>query len=609
MGCGNGKLSSTPGGKQQPVAGEEENRTLLGSNGAGGMGLKGAPSQSDFRIKVGEVMPNFFCQTTTGSFKFHDFLNRSPAWTILFSYPGDFDPVSFTELQACQKMAWGLAAKGVKFIGVSCDSLEAHKRWSTDLLAGAENGNLAFPLIADERRHIVTELGVLDSSELDSEGQPKVARALFVIGPDKTNRLTMLHPEGVGRGFGEVLRTVEALLATHGQPLAATPANWQPSRRLLVAPSVPSEEAQQQLGDVDVKSLPSGRGYVRYIENRSIKRPSGKSVKPPAVSSDSAAASRSTSRAVKAEQQQHGAVQLGAVLVDLECETLEGRCSLHSLLDKEPVWTVLIAVGRAFTPVATTELAACQRLSADFRSRGVKLVAISSGSVAEHREWSQDIVAASKSGDSKLAFPLIADENGDLSAQLGLLSDKEDARSAPGSGIFIVSPHKTVHLSLLYPASVGLSITEALRAADCLAVLRDYSLATPASWERGQRLVVPPSVPTGEAAVFNNLQYKNLPSGDGYMRFVDCPEGVLEPMPMPGTEDHSSEEAAPIAEQPQAEVAEQQPAEPPAGVAAQEAEKEESSTAAPPAIHKEAEQPAVPAAKPGRKSKNELCCC
>lgn len=58
-----------------------------------------------------------------------------------------------------------------------------------------------YPIIEDESRKLATMLGMLDPAEVDSQGLPLSARAVFIIDPAKKMRLSILYPATTGRNF------------------------------------------------------------------------------------------------------------------------------------------------------------------------------------------------------------------------------------------------------------------------------------------------------------------------------------------------------------------------------------------------------------------------
>nr|AAY96294.1 peroxiredoxin 6 [Arenicola marina] len=213
-------------------------------------------------ITLGEVFPNFEADSTIGKLKFHDWLGNS--WGVLFSHPRDFTPVCTTELGRVIQLEGDFKKRGVKLIALSCDNVADHKEWSEDVkcLSGVK-GDMPYPIIADETRELAVKLGMVDPDERTSTGMPLTCRAVFIIGPDKKLKLSILYPATTGRNFSEILRVIDSLQLT-AQKKVATPADWQPGDRCMVVPGVSAEEAKTLFPNMEVKAVPSGKGYLRY---------------------------------------------------------------------------------------------------------------------------------------------------------------------------------------------------------------------------------------------------------------------------------------------------------------------------------------------------------
>ncbi|GAA6229366.1 peroxiredoxin-6-like [Lates japonicus] len=217
-------------------------------------------------LLLGDEFPNFEADTTIGRIKFHDFLGNS--WGILFSHPRDFTPVCTTELACAAKISDEFKKRGVKMIALSIDSVEDHRNWSKDVMAfnSEAESALPFPIIADDKRELSVQLGMLDPDERDKDGIPLTARCVFVIGPDKKLKLSILYPATTGRNFNELLRVIDSLQLT-AQKKVATPVDWKPGDKVMVIPSLSEAEATALFPNgVTTKELPSGKKYLRYTQ-------------------------------------------------------------------------------------------------------------------------------------------------------------------------------------------------------------------------------------------------------------------------------------------------------------------------------------------------------
>ncbi|XP_068449109.1 peroxiredoxin-6 [Clinocottus analis] len=217
-------------------------------------------------LLLGDVFPNFEADTTIGRIKMHDFLGSS--WGILFSHPKDFTPVCTTELACAARVSDEFKKRGVKMIALSIDSVEDHHNWSKDVTAfnSSAETSLPFPIIADDKRELSVQLGMLDPDERDKDGMPLTARCVFVIGPDKKLKLSILYPATTGRNFDELLRVIDSLQLT-AQKKVATPVDWKVGEKVMVIPSLSEAEAAVLFPNgVTTKEVPSGKKYLRYTQ-------------------------------------------------------------------------------------------------------------------------------------------------------------------------------------------------------------------------------------------------------------------------------------------------------------------------------------------------------
>jgi len=217
-------------------------------------------------IRLGDTFPNFKAKTTVGDIDFYDWLGDS--WGILFSHPADYTPVCTTELGRAANYYPKFVERNVKLIALSVDSVEAHNGWIEDIKSYCpelRNKEFPFPLIADDKRELAIQFGMLDPDEKDSKGMPLTCRSVFIVGPDKKLKLSILYPASTGRSFDEILRVVDSLQLTVKRKVA-TPADWKPGCHCMVLPTLSAEDVKKNFTEeVTVVPMPSGKEYVRHV--------------------------------------------------------------------------------------------------------------------------------------------------------------------------------------------------------------------------------------------------------------------------------------------------------------------------------------------------------
>jgi len=175
-------------------------------------------------LGVGQKFPSFSLQATVSLEKGKTFSTIADAdypdkWKIYFFWPKDFTFVCPTEIAAFGKLNKDFADRDAQVLGGSTDSEFVHLAWRQnhpDLKA------LPFPMLADIKRELCSELGILDPQEGVAQ------RATFIVDPHNIIRFVSVNDLSVGRNPQEVLRVLDAL-----QTDELCPCNWQKGEQVL----------------------------------------------------------------------------------------------------------------------------------------------------------------------------------------------------------------------------------------------------------------------------------------------------------------------------------------------------------------------------------------
>ncbi len=202
-------------------------------------------------LRLGDDAPDFTAQTTEGELSFHDW--KGDAWAVLFSHPADFTPVCSTELGRVAQLKDEWAARNTKVLAVSVDALEDHQSWKHDIedVAGVP---VDYPIVADQDRQVAELYDMIHPGA----GDTSPVRSVFLIDPAGKVRLSLTYPKSAGRSFDEILRALDALQVNDAGPFS-TPADWRVGERIIVAPSISTEDAQTRFKDVE-----EVKPYLRY---------------------------------------------------------------------------------------------------------------------------------------------------------------------------------------------------------------------------------------------------------------------------------------------------------------------------------------------------------
>ena len=207
-------------------------------------------------------------------------------------------------------------------------------------------------------------------------------------------------------------------------------------------------------------------------------------------------------------------LRLGDIAPDFDAKTSIGDINFYTYLGDS--WGILFSHPADFTPVCTTELGKTAELQEAFEKRNVKVLALSVDGVESHKIWINDI---NETQHVQVGFPIIADEDKHVAGLYDMIHPNA-SETFTVRALFIIGPDKKINLTFTYPASTGRNFVEVLRVIDSLQLTANYSVATPANWVDGEKVIVVPAIKTEDAI-------KQFPKGidvvKPYLRYTPQP--------------------------------------------------------------------------------------
>lgn len=170
---------------------------------------------------------------------------------------------------------------------------------------------------------------------------------------------------------------------------------------------------------------------------------------------------------------------------DFEAKSTQGPLKLSDYKGK---WVILFSHPADFTPVCTTEFVEFARRSDEFKSHNTQLIGLSVDSVPAHIAWIRNI---EQHFGVKIDFPVIADLDTKVAQRYGLIHAAA-SETATVRAVFIIDDKQKVRALIYYPMSLGRNIDEVMRALEALQTADENACATPANWQKGEKVVVPP---------------------------------------------------------------------------------------------------------------------
>ncbi|MBN1793994.1 MAG: peroxiredoxin [Candidatus Omnitrophica bacterium] len=190
---------------------------------------------------------------------------------------------------------------------------------------------------------------------------------------------------------------------------------------------------------------------------------------------------------------------IGEEAPSFEANTTQGPIRFPE--DYKGKWVILFSHPADFTPVCTTEFMTFASMEKEFEVLNCKLIGLSIDSHYSHIAWLRTIKEKIEYKGMKsveVNFPVIADLKMDVARKFGMIQPGESDVSAVRA-VFFIDPKTKIRALMYYPLSTGRNFQEIKRVLISMQTVDKHNVATPADWQPGDDVIVPPPGSCGTA--------------------------------------------------------------------------------------------------------------
>jgi peroxiredoxin (alkyl hydroperoxide reductase subunit C) len=182
-----------------------------------------------------------------------------------------------------------------------------------------------------------------------------------------------------------------------------------------------------------------------------------------------------------------------------KAKTTQGNINFPS--DYAGKWVILFSHPADFTPICTSEFMTFAKREAEFSALNCQLVGLSVDGLYSHIAWLRTIkekIEYKGMKNIEANFPLIEDISMEVAKKYGMIQPGESTTQAVRA-VFFIDPKGMVRALIYYPLSLGRNFDELKRALIAMQTADAYAVATPADWQPGEDVIVPPPGSCGTA--------------------------------------------------------------------------------------------------------------
>ncbi len=215
---------------------------------------------------------------------------------------------------------------------------------------------------------------------------------------------------------------------------------------------------------------------------------------------------------------------IGEKAPSFTAETTQGMVKFPE--DYAGKWVVFFSHPADFTPVCTTEFMTFASMQPEFEKLNCKLLGLSIDSTYSHIAWLRTIkekICYKGMKGVEVNFPVISDLTMEVSRAFGMLQPGASNTQAVRA-VFIMDPEAVVRAILFYPMSNGRNMDEVLRLLKAMQLSDQHKVATPANWQPGDDVIVPPPGSCGSAKERTASPGEGTTVLDWFMTLKKCPK-------------------------------------------------------------------------------------
>lgn len=206
-------------------------------------------------IKIGNKIPKMTLDSSGGQVIFP----LEENWSVLYYYPGDYQPTSETDILALDMALSKFKAYNTSVYGVSPDSVPTHISWLMTLSERKNGKSVGVELVSDYDG-IFSEVFSLRGTDSDMNFNEK---AIIILDQDGIVRSFSRHSYNTGINVTEIERELLSLKAAFGN-FGQTPAGWTPGAQIIEHPPRTYKTAKNNVYERTAQGMRCVDWYICY---------------------------------------------------------------------------------------------------------------------------------------------------------------------------------------------------------------------------------------------------------------------------------------------------------------------------------------------------------